>query len=100
MDDTYQVCRDIQQAWATGALSSYQILDVFLERLLPVEEEVYTLVLPRLHVISTSLASGVQIQQPTNRTELVNLLHRTARIPLLTGKGWVEHDNEWYIDGK
>jgi hypothetical protein len=116
IEETYTVCRTIQEEWIQGSLARYEILDAFLDRLLPTddeEEDLYATVLPHVHIISTTVGEtkpltwGMSIttvftphtQQPTNRTELIMLLHRTARIPFLTGNGWVEHDNHRYIDG-
>ena len=100
VQDTYDVARDIQISWSTSKLSSYDIVDEFIERLLPTDEATFAKLLPRLNVISTSLETGVEIQSPSNRTELVALLHRTTRIPLLTGSTWIEQGNQRYIDGR
>ena len=100
MESTYNISRAIQLEWSTSQLSSYDLVDEFLERLLPIDEESFSDILPRLYVISTSLDTGVEIQKPSNRTELVDLMHRTTRIPLLTGSTWLEQGNQRYIDGK
>lgn len=100
VEETYNVCRGIQVEWSQGKLSTYDILDAFLDRLLPLEEETFTELLPRLNIISTRLDSTeVHIQQPSSRSELVSLLLRTTRIPFLTGHGWLQDGNARYIDG-
>ena len=55
----------------------------------------------RINIISTSLENGVEILQPTNRSELVTALKRTTWIPFLTGKGLLKDDlsSERYLDG-
>lgn len=100
IENTYNVSRSIQIEWSTSKLATYDLVDEFLERLLPHDEEAISNILPRLNVISTSLDTGVEILQASNRTELVALLHSTTRIPYLTGNTWVERGNQRYIDGK
>uniref|UniRef100_A0A7S3LF98 PNPLA domain-containing protein n=1 Tax=Amphora coffeiformis TaxID=265554 RepID=A0A7S3LF98_9STRA len=95
----YDVCRDIQIAWSQGRMSSYEIIDEFLERLLPAEEKLFSSLFPRLNIISTSLDSGVEIRQAKNRTELLSYLRRTTRIPLLTGRAWLKDAGQRYVDG-
>jgi len=94
-------CREIQLEWLQGRLSRYQIVDEFLHRLIPTEEDVLSPLLSRINIISTSLEHGVEILQPTNRSELVTALKRTTWIPFLTGQGWLKDDinSGRYIDG-
>ena len=98
-DETYSVCRNIQDEWSRGELSRYNIVDEFLDRLLPADEESFFELLPRLNVISTSFDSVVDIQRPTSRAELLSVLRRTTHIPFLTGRGWLKHDEGRYLDG-
>ena len=100
VEDAYDACRDIQMAWSEGRISSYEIVDEFLERLLPTEEKFFSSIFPRLNIISTSLDSGVEIRQAKNRTELLSYLRRTTRIPLLTGRTWLKDSGQRYIDGR
>ena len=100
VEHAYYVCRDIQIGWLQGRMSSYEIVDEFLERLLPAEDKLFASLFPRLNIISTSLDSGVEIRQAKNRTELLSYLRRTTRIPLLTGRTWLKDDGQRYIDGK
>lgn len=97
--ETYDTCREIQLEFSQRNISSYTMVDEFLNRLLPVEEEPFTEFLPRLNIISTNMRSGAVVQQPSNRSELISLLLRTTRIPFLTGRGWLQDGSERYIDG-
>eukprot|EP00977_Amphora_coffeiformis_P011147 scaffold2661_cov166-Amphora_coffeaeformis.AAC.1 len=94
-------CRAIQVEWLQGKLSRYQIVDEFLHRLLPADDDVFAPLMSRINIISTSLENGGEILQPTNRSELVTALKRTTWIPFLTGKGWLKDDvnSERYLDG-
>lgn len=100
---TLGVCEGMQQEWIRGEISSYDMVDEFLHRLIPGDEEDLTLLLPRIHVLSTNLDTGLglEVDQPQNRTQLVTALKRTTWIPFLTGEGWLRDGTSRarYLDG-
>lgn len=100
VDDAFGTCRGIQKGWLNGSLSRYQIVDYFLEDLVPkADSSRLQLLLPHLNILLTTATNGVQVGQATNHEELVDLLVKTTWIPLVTGNGILRQDGESYIDG-
>lgn len=124
VEDAYHTCQAIQQEWYRGELSTHNMVDEFLRRLvvpfLEGDDNNQQMTsrprppaswLSRIHIMSTNLATGVEIQQATNRDELVQLIKQTTWIPFLTGQDWRllldngEHNNSntfmaaGYLDG-
>ena len=89
VEHAYNTCHAIQHEWYhQGTLSTYDMVDEFLRRLVPTNEEQLEPWLSRIHILSTHVERGVDIQQPTNRHELVQLIRQTTWIPFLTGQEW------------
>jgi hypothetical protein len=101
VDSAYETCSSIQTSSLAGNLSQYELVDYFLDEFAPesVESAVLEDFLPRLNVLVTTANAGVEIQTPTNRRELVDLLVKTTWIPFVTGRGVMVDDDGHYLDG-
>jgi hypothetical protein len=101
VDSAYETCSSIQTSSLAGNLSQYEMVDYFLDEFAPesVESAVLEDFLPRLNVLVTTANAGVDIQTPTNRRELIDLLVKTTWIPFVTGRGVLTDDDGHYLDG-
>jgi len=103
VDDVFDATYDIQLRWRNGNLTRYDMVEEFLELLVP--RHYYDLVerfLPRMNVLLTTASTGVKVSNAAvDYNELVTLLVQTTFIPKATGKGWYfeGRDGERYLDG-
>jgi len=99
-DAVFDVTFDIQSRWLNGTLSRYEMVNDFLEQLVP-RGEFSTLepFLPRLNIIVTTASDGALTENAADYDTLVDLLVRTTWIPMVTGKGILREGREMYLDG-
>jgi hypothetical protein len=100
VDSAYETGSFIQTSCQTGAMRQYEMVDYFLDDLVPAHVDDLEDILPHLNIIVTTLSHGVQIQTPSNRSELVDLLVKTTWIPFVTGRGiMTDTDGGQFLDG-
>ncbi|GKY93911.1 hypothetical protein MPSEU_000358000 [Mayamaea pseudoterrestris] len=101
IDETVDACYEIQNGWMQGELSRFDMVNHFLNRLVtPTDVNRIEHVLHQLNIIVTTASRGVEIVQPSNRSDLIDLLIKTTWIPIVTGQGVaLEQDGERYLDG-
>lgn len=91
VDTVYDTCSSIQTAWINGNISRYDMVDLFLDELVPEEslnEQRLLSFLPNVNVIVTTVGGeAVVIEQADSREKLVDLMTKTTFIPLFTGRG-------------
>lgn len=91
-----------QQRWQGNHISRFELVEDFLETLVPVdsyEQEKLQQVLPKIQILVTTTDNGVEILQATNRDELLDLMIKTTWIPALTGWGFLSDHKDVYFDG-
>lgn len=100
VDAAFSACADAQRDWLDGQISRFELVDNILDKLvLEVEPHRLEPHLPRLNIIVSTTKDGAQVHQASNRDELMDLLIKTTWIPLVTGQGILNVDNERYLDG-
>jgi hypothetical protein len=100
IDETVDVCYEIEDGWMQGKLSRFNMVRHLLDRLVTASDVDRILqMLGRLNIIVTTTSQGVEIVQPSNREELIDLLIKTTWIPVVTGKGVLQQAGERYLDG-
>ena len=100
VDTAFDTCQDIQTLWKKGHISSFEMVNLFLDRLVPEETEQLQHFLPRINVLVTTASKGAEVHQPSSREDLVDLMVKTTWIPFVTGQGILKDDNdERFLDG-
>lgn len=88
MPEMYRQAAGVQEQWQHGEISRYQVVPVFLDRLLKSVDET---LLPRLRIITTSTKGGWGLQSvirtPESRADLYDMLLQTTWIPVAVGGG-------------
>ena len=102
LEHVYDAAMASQNAWKSGHRSRFEIVDFFLEELLPPELEIDFL--PRIKILVTTPLEddGYAVLEPKSRSELVEYIKRTTWVPYLTGEGIRANDinhQELYLDG-
>ena len=91
VSDAASIAYGIQNSWMEGNMTRFELVDYFLEGVLgdenAGEDERIESFLPNLKILVTSKGSGVNVMQPTSRSELVDALKKTTWIPFVTGDG-------------
>jgi len=69
----------VQNTWKTGNISRYDIVDSFLDELLPPNEyEEMHVLLDRVNILVTTVGEGATVNRATSHEELRELLIRTT----------------------
>jgi hypothetical protein len=69
----------VQDAWNTGSLNRFELVDKFFDDIVPSNSTVSLEdFLPRLKILVTTLGEGVRITQATDRDELKDLIVKTT----------------------
>jgi hypothetical protein len=102
VDSAYDACQEIQIGWLNGTLSRYDLVNHFLEKLVPeskIDGAGWQAFLSRLNILVTTAGRGAEVLKARDRDDLVDLLVKTTWIPLVTGNGILQKDGEHYLDG-
>ena len=68
-----------QAAWTAGNISRFELVDHFIDGLIPHgSEEILDEFLPNLKILVTTSKNGYEAVEASNRTELRDLLIKTA----------------------
>lgn len=83
LDETADAAFYAQEAWQSGNVSRFELVDLFFESLLPTDDSAAPVdnlerILPKLKILVTTQNDGHQVKQANNRSELKDLLVKTT----------------------
>jgi hypothetical protein len=82
LDETANAAFHTQSLWLSGNLTRFELVDAFVEELLPLHDESVTSnldrFLPRLNVLVTTGRDGYRVIQSNSRAELKDVLLKTT----------------------
>ena len=99
LDDTFDACFQLQQAWLDGNITRYDLVNGFLDHFMSASTLDHMNILSRLHILVTTASTGVHIETATSLAELRDLLIKTTWIPYVTGEGILQQTQDYYLDG-
>lgn len=113
LEEVYATALASQNAWKSGHRSRFEIVDYFVEGLLPPEPEKHPFdddkntdsldFLSRIKILVTTPwdDDGYAVLEPRSRSELKEYIKRTTWVPFLTGKGLstTNAGQRLYLDG-